>query len=115
MRDRRIDCIEHHDLLALVSGLGDQFFGLVEIALAGQCFRPGVVRHRCAAGKKGRAELPILLLAGICDHEIDLVGGGQYRLAHFYIVERRVQVVEAQRPHGVEWVQFGKRCLGIGG
>src|SRR4029077_7736022 len=83
-------------LLALVTRLCDHSLCLVEITLPGERLRAGRVRHRCAAGKKRWAEVLIGWVAGERTHELRLIGDRQHRLAHLYIVERRMEVVEAQ-------------------
>src|SRR5208282_798384 len=111
MRNRGIDRIQQDDLLAFVTGLGDQPLGLVEITLAGQRCRAGGTGHWRAAREEGRAQPPILRVAGIGDQEIRLVGNRQYRLAHLYIVEWRVEVVEAQSPHRAQRIEFSEGDL----
>ena len=61
MRVGRTHGAEHHDLLALVTGLGAQLLGLVDIPLPGQSRRTRVARHRRAASEERRLELPHLV------------------------------------------------------
>jgi hypothetical protein len=120
--DQRVDVvgyqvnrIEHHDLLAVVAGLGDQLFGFVKIALSGQRRGACIARHRGAAGEERGAGLQVFGVPGQCGHELRLVGDCQHSLTHFDIVEGRQQLVEPQQAHAVERIGVYDVELGIGG
>ena len=61
-----------------------------------------------------RAVFPVFRLAGENGYEIGLVGDRQYCLTHPHIVERRLQVIEAQAADPTQGIGPGEHQIGIG-
>ena len=94
---QRIGGHEHHDLLAIVAGGLQLGLDLVVVARAAEHVEADVARHRRAGREEAdRRDLKRRVGAGNRRHEGGLIDRAEQRAADGGIVERRLQMIEAQ-------------------